>query len=282
MAFVLDSTWALITTAGALAVHAVAVAQNAPGNYVRVAQRAPRPPRLRPGVEVSTRLPDDDRQRRQRQLGRREPTASSRSTSRSTSGRPAGSVRCTRCCTAPGPLLGAVAGAIAWVAGGRQRPVRSSGRGVVVLPQPIRVVGVQPRTTLAATASARRPRLATTHLPSVNFGAAASTFGRINSAAVGSTPSGEFGGRDPAADELEHASGGPVEQGIDRVAMLGHAPPAEQATPTREARRSPPPRCARPARQHATARSTPRHRRSASASESTVGSRSRHNSACQA
>ncbi|HET9547754.1 MAG TPA: hypothetical protein VFO97_07955, partial [Desertimonas sp.] len=34
-AFVLDSTWALITTAGALSVHAVAVVQNVPGNYVR-------------------------------------------------------------------------------------------------------------------------------------------------------------------------------------------------------------------------------------------------------
>ena len=32
-AFVLDSTWALITTAGALVVHAVAVAQRTPGNY---------------------------------------------------------------------------------------------------------------------------------------------------------------------------------------------------------------------------------------------------------
>jgi hypothetical protein len=33
LAFVLDSTWALLTTAGALAVHAVALAQRAPGNY---------------------------------------------------------------------------------------------------------------------------------------------------------------------------------------------------------------------------------------------------------
>ena len=34
-AFVLDSTWALITTAGALVVHAIALAQRQPGNYVR-------------------------------------------------------------------------------------------------------------------------------------------------------------------------------------------------------------------------------------------------------
>jgi hypothetical protein len=34
LAFVLDSTWALLTTAGALAVHAVALAQRVPGNYV--------------------------------------------------------------------------------------------------------------------------------------------------------------------------------------------------------------------------------------------------------
>ena len=34
VAFVLDSTWALITTAGALVVHAVATVQRVPGNYV--------------------------------------------------------------------------------------------------------------------------------------------------------------------------------------------------------------------------------------------------------
>ena len=34
LAFVLDSTWALITTAGALVVHAVAALQRAPGNYL--------------------------------------------------------------------------------------------------------------------------------------------------------------------------------------------------------------------------------------------------------
>jgi hypothetical protein len=33
-AFVLDSSWALITTAGALVVHAMALAQRRPGNYV--------------------------------------------------------------------------------------------------------------------------------------------------------------------------------------------------------------------------------------------------------
>jgi hypothetical protein len=34
LAFVLDSTWALITTAGALVVHAIAAAQRTPGNYL--------------------------------------------------------------------------------------------------------------------------------------------------------------------------------------------------------------------------------------------------------
>jgi hypothetical protein len=34
LAFVLDSTWALITTSGALVVHAVAVTQRTPGNYL--------------------------------------------------------------------------------------------------------------------------------------------------------------------------------------------------------------------------------------------------------
>ena len=34
MAFVLDSTWALVTTTGALVVHALAVVQRVPGNYV--------------------------------------------------------------------------------------------------------------------------------------------------------------------------------------------------------------------------------------------------------
>jgi hypothetical protein len=34
VAFVLDSTWALITSAGSLGVHAVALAQRSPGNYV--------------------------------------------------------------------------------------------------------------------------------------------------------------------------------------------------------------------------------------------------------
>ena len=34
LAFVLDSTWALITTAGAIVVHALALTQRVPGNYV--------------------------------------------------------------------------------------------------------------------------------------------------------------------------------------------------------------------------------------------------------
>ena len=49
VAFVLDSTWALITTAGALVVHAVAGAPAHAWQLPGVAQRAPRPSRLRRG-----------------------------------------------------------------------------------------------------------------------------------------------------------------------------------------------------------------------------------------
>ncbi len=53
---------------------------------------------------------------------------------------------------------------------------------------------------------------------------------------------GALGG-EIGTDEVEHAGGGPVEQGIDGVAMLGRRPLPEQATPTRAARRSPPRMC---------------------------------------
>ena len=187
------------------------------GQLRAVAQRTPRPPRLRPWVEVSARLPDDDRQRRQRKrtVGRQPRRRGTRTGSR-----------------LAGPLVrSAVPAAVRRLdrarssrrsdrLGCRWSPgaVRSSGRGVVVLPQPIRVVGVQPRTTLAATASARRPRLATTHLD-VSRDRATST-GR-HSVSVGNTPSAERGSAARSAPTSSSTrAGGPVEQRVDRVAML--------------------------------------------------------------
>ena len=84
-----------------------------------------------------------------------------------------------------------------------------------------------------------------------------------NTPSAGNTPMGEGGslGGEIGTDEVQHAGGRPVEQGVDGVAMLGHGRFQSRQHRLAQARRSPPQTSVRPARPPAAAQSTPRHRR---------------------
>ena len=156
LAFVLDSTWALVTTAGALVAHAVAAGATRAGQlraalserrdrHVYVAATRCAAGSCRPSA-TSSAAPG----------GPPRTPASSRTTNTSTSGRRAGSVRCSRWCTAVWTVVGALpASSSGWCA------AAGSGCWTVVdttayYSQPVRVVGLQPGGPVA-TAERRSP-----------------------------------------------------------------------------------------------------------------------------
>ena len=252
-----------------------------PGNYVAsLSERRDRHVYVQ-GLDVAPRLPDDDRQRRQR----RRTVAAQRAAS--SSDHEHVHVWQARWFGPLYPLLyGAwtVLGAVAGVDRLGGRAAATSGSGEVVDTMVVLLATRSSGGRTAAKAAGRhrgdrRPDAgddpSECHVPDSQ---------RRHSVSSKHSRSGEGGalGGEVGADEVEHASGGPVEQRVDRVAMLGRRPLPEQATPTREGRRSPPPTCctsgkaARSGAIHASTSSP------ASASASTVGSRSRHSSACHA
>ena len=140
--------------------------RGAPG-YDDVAQPAIESHGVPTGVRATPRVRDHDRQRRQR--CRRHVAASSPQAGDRPRGRP----------RVAGPLVRPVlSGALRRMDGGRRcrrdralggeaslRPVRPRRRVVRVLPEPVRVVGLQPRRPLAALGQGGRPRLAQADRP---------------------------------------------------------------------------------------------------------------------
>ena len=165
LAFVLDSTWALPTTAAALLAHAVAALQRRPGNYVaELSERCDRHVYVaradRASAGSCSRSATSSTAPAPTCAPRRGGDGSSPTTSTSTCGRRGGSARCSRCgyVVVDGRRRHRRRGRV-----GARRParaVRQVGRDVRLLPQPVRVVGLQPRGPLAAAGRRRPPRVA--------------------------------------------------------------------------------------------------------------------------
>ena len=160
--FVLDSTWAFATTAARCVAARRGRRARRPAVTSTTLSRAPEPPRLRARLPDPPRIRDHARQRRRRRRRsvERAPAPSLSPTTRTcTCGRRAGSARCIRCCTAGGWSAGRSPALRVWAAVAAREPLRQGRRVVRLLPQPVRVVGLQPRRPLAAEGPRRRHRL---------------------------------------------------------------------------------------------------------------------------